>query len=195
MKTHIENSRKDSKTKIVGIDYSLSSPAVCICAGEFKFENCKIYYLTSVKKYEGDYLKGQLNGRLHLPYTSEQQRHDQISQWAFDLIGSADSDIFIEGYSFGSKGLVFNLAENMGTLKHKLYKVNKKFEMIVPGRVKKIATGKGNADKIKMYEQFKTDTKLDLMKEFEQTKLNNPVTDIIDSYYVAKAGYELFKSK
>ena len=141
-----------NKKKTVGIDYSLSSPAVCICTGEFKFENCKIYYLTSVKKYEGDYLKGQLNGRLHLPYTSEQQRHDQISQWAFDLIGSADSDIFIEGYSFGSKGLVFNLAENMGTLKHKLYKVNKKFEMIVPGRVKKIATGKGNADKIKMYE-------------------------------------------
>jgi len=190
MKTHIENSRKDSKTKIVGIDYSLSSPAICICTGEFKFENCKIYYLTNVKKYEGDYLKGQLNGRLHLPYTSEQQRHDQISQWAFDLIGSADSDIFIEGYSFGSKGLVFNLAENMGTLKHKLYKANKTFSMIVPGVVKKIATGKGNADKIKMYDQFKTDTGLDLVKEFEQTKLNNPVTDIIDAYYVAKAGNE-----
>ena len=184
-----------NKKKTVGIDYSLSSPAVCICTGEFKFENCKIYYLTNVKKYEGDYLKGQLNGRLHLPYTSEQQRHDQISQWAFDLIDSADSDIFIEGYSFGSKGLVFNLAENMGTLKHKLYKQNKTFKMIVPGVVKKIATGKGNADKLKMYEQFKSDTGLDLVKIFEQTKLNNPVTDIIDAYYVAKAGYELSKSK
>ena len=181
-----------NKKKIVGIDYSLSSPAVCICAGEFKFDNCKIYYLTNVKKYEGDYLKGQLNGRLHLPYTSEQQRHDQISQWAFDLIDSADSDIFIEGYSFGSKGLVFNLAENMGTLKHKLYKSNKNFKQIVPGQIKKIATGKGNADKLKMYEQFKIDTGLDLVKEFEQTKLNNPVTDIIDAYYVAKAGYENF---
>ena len=181
-----------NKKKTVGIDYSLSSPAVCICTGEFKFDNCKIYYLTNVKKYEGDYLKGQLNGRLHLPYTSEQQRHDQISQWAFDLIGSTDSDIFIEGYSFGSKGLVFNLAENMGTLKHKLYKSNKQFTQIVPGQIKKIATGKGNADKLKMYEQFKIDTGLDLVKIFEQTKLNNPVTDIIDAYYVAKAGYENF---
>jgi hypothetical protein len=33
------------------------------------------------------------------------------------------------------------------------------------------------------------------MKEFDQTKLNNPVTDIIDSYYVTKAGIELWKKQ
>ena len=38
-----------------------------------------------------------------------------------------------------------------------------------------------NADKLKMYEQFVKDTKIDLMKEFDQSKLNNPVTDIVDS--------------
>jgi|TARA_Y100000004_G_scaffold141169_1_gene160520 Holliday junction resolvasome RuvABC endonuclease subunit len=106
------------------------------------------------------------------------------------IIGTTLNNIFIEGYSFGSKGLVFNLAENMGTLKHKLFKLNKNFSSIVPGRVKKNATGKGNADKLKMYEQFVKDTKVDLMKEFDQTKLNNPVTDIVDAYYVAKAGYD-----
>ena len=78
----------------------------------------------------------------------------------------------------------------MGTLKHKLFKLNKNFSSIVPGRVKKNATGKGNADKLKMYEQFVKDTKVDLMKEFDQNKLNNPVTDIVDAYYVAKAGYD-----
>jgi len=190
LKQKITNSQKT----IVGIDYSLTSPAVCICTDEFKFENCKIYYLTNVKKYEGDYLKGQLNGRLHLPYTTEQQRHDQISNWAIDLIGSLSNNIFVEGYSYGSKGLVFNLAENMGTLKHKLFKRNKTFVSIVPGVVKKIATGKGNADKLKMYEQFTKDTGVDLVKQFEQTKLNNPVTDIIDAYYVTKAGYESLKN-
>ena len=48
-------------------------------------------------------------------------------------------------------------------------------------------------DKIftKMYEQFKKDTGVDLVKEFEQTKLNNPVTDIVDSYYIAKYGANL----
>jgi len=178
------------KTKTIGIDYSLSSPAICVCRGTFKFENCKIYYLTNVKKYEGDFCNGQINGRLHLPYTSETQRHDQISDWAISIIDTAIGNIFVEGYSFGSKGLVFNLAENMGALKHKLYKLNKRFESIVPGQVKKNATGKGNADKLKMYEQFVKDTDIDLMKEFDQTKLNNPVTDIVDSFYVAKAGYD-----
>ena len=78
----------------------------------------------------------------------------------------------------------------MGTLKHKLYVLNKRFKSIVPGQIKKNATGKGNADKLKMYEQFVKDTGVDLVKEFEQTKLNNPVTDIVDSYYIAKYGYE-----
>ena len=177
------------KKKTIGIDYSLSSPAICVCRGAFKFENCKIYYLTNVKKYEGNF--GNINGRLHLPYTTEQQRHDQISDWALSVIDTAIGNIFIEGYSFGSKGLVFNLAENMGTLKHKLYVLNKRFQSIVPGQIKKNATGKGNADNLKMYEQFKKDTGVDLVKEFEQTKLNNPVTDIVDSYYIAKYGANL----
>jgi Holliday junction resolvasome RuvABC endonuclease subunit len=177
------------KNKTIGIYYSLTSPAICVCRGSFKFDNCKIYYLTNVKKYEGDFYNGKINGRLHLPYTTETQRHDQISDWALSIIGTSIHNIFIEGYSFGSKGLVFNLAENMGTLKHKLYKLNKRFDSIVPGQVKKNATGKGNADKLKMYEQFVKDTKIDLMKEFDQSKLNNPVTDVVDAFYVAKAGY------
>ena len=41
-----------------------------------------------------------------------------------------------------------------------------------------------------MYEQFVKDTDINLIKEFDQTKLNNPVTDIVDSFYVAKAGYD-----
>ena len=195
---------------IIGIDYSLSCPAICVHKGkEFSWSNCTVYYLTSVKKYEGDYLKdyikqplydndglkGYINGRLHLPYPSQTARHDQISNWAISVIPNSYANIFLEGYSYGSKGLVFNLAENMGILKYKFYRTKHKFEVVVPGVVKKIATGKGNADKLKMYEQFVKDTKIDLMKVFEQTKLNNPVTDIVDAFYVAKAGYESIKSK
>ena len=175
---------------IIGIDYSLTSPAISVHKGDkWSWKNCTIHYATSVKKYEGDYLKGKIYGRLHLPYTSQTERHDQISNWTIADIPNTNDNIFIEGYSYGSKGLVFNLAENMGILKYKLYKKKLKFEVIVPGVVKKKATGKGNADKLKMYEQFVKDTGIDLMKEFDQTKLNNPVTDIVDSYYVAKAGY------
>ena len=31
---------------------------------------------------------------------------------------------------------------------------------------------------------------VDLMKVFDVQKLNNPITDIVDSYYIMRAGYE-----
>ena len=64
------------------------------------------------------------------------------------------------------------------------------YDTIVPSVVKKYASGKGNADKQLMYDSFKKDTGVDLMKMFDMGKLNNPVTDIIDSYYIAKVGNE-----
>jgi hypothetical protein len=41
-----------------------------------------------------------------------------------------------------------------------------------------------------MYEQFTRTQGVDLMKVFDVQKLNNPITDIIDSYYIMRAGYE-----
>ena len=37
---------------------------------------------------------------------------------------------------------------------------------------------------------FKKTQGTDLMKVFDSEKLNNPITDIIDSYYIMRAGYE-----
>jgi Holliday junction resolvasome RuvABC endonuclease subunit len=59
--------------------------------------------------------------------------------------------------------------------------------IIEPSRVKKCATGKGNADKQAMYEAFSIETKTNLLSVFNQKTLSNPVTDVIDSYYILKA--------
>jgi hypothetical protein len=40
-----------------------------------------------------------------------------------------------------------------------------------------------------MYEQFTNDTNTNLMKAFDIPTLNNPITDIVDAYYIAKKGY------
>mgnify|MGYP001478486575 CR=1 FL=1 len=42
---------------IIGIDYSLNSPAICIATGDLSFENCKFYYVSSKKKYIGKFGK------------------------------------------------------------------------------------------------------------------------------------------
>ena len=49
-----------------------------------------------------------------------------------------------------------------------------------------------------MFDNFYEETGIHLMEELDQTTLNNPVTDIVDSYYIAMVGYEnevLFKGK
>ena len=69
------------------------------------------------------------------------------------------------------------------------------YDTVVPSVVKKGASGKGNADKELMYESFSKETNTDLKKIFDTTKIGNPVSDIVDSYYVAKVGYENSKSK
>ena len=185
-------------TKIIGIDYSLTCPAVCVVDGapvqEDPLKNCKFYYLTTVKKYEGVFLDGKIVGHLMPKWNNEQERHDKISEWVFNTcVGHTINPIvFIEDYSFGSKGRVFNLAENCGLLKHKLYKKNIKFRTVVPSVVKKLATGKGNADKEKMYDKFYEETGVNLMEHLDQQTLKNPVTDIVDSYYIVRGGYDQY---
>jgi len=187
------------QTTIVGIDYSLNSPAICIAGDNFDFDKCSFHFLTSKKKNIGQFGKN-IFGYEYKEYNTPIERFTNISNWALDIIHKHKSDtakVFIEGYSFGSKGqAVFQIAENCGILKYKLQmSPTMLYDTIVPSVVKKYASGKGNADKQLMYDSFKEHTKKDLMKMFDMQKLNNPVTDIVDSYYIAKVGYENTKSK
>jgi hypothetical protein len=173
-------------TMLVGIDYSITSPAICLFdeKREFSFANCSFYFLTNTKKYATK-IAPNINGEGFEEYAYDTERFDTISEWAANLcVGAAD--VAIEGYAYGAHGKIFNLAENCGILKYKLHKLAVPVTVVEPSRVKKLATGKGNADKQAMYEAFKIETGIDLVQIFEQKSLNNPVTDIIDSYYILK---------
>ena len=45
-----------------------------------------------------------------------------------------------------------------------------------------------------MYHQLIQDQGVDLKKMADQQTLDSPVSDIIDSYYIARCGYESIKS-
>src|SRR6056300_566765 len=151
---------------IIGIDYSLTSPAICVnIDGD---AGLMFYYLTSKKKYIG-MMSEEIVGYEHKEWKDPIERFKYISDFALDIISPLINPlVYIEGYSFGSKGQgIFQIAENCGILKYKiLYEQKLKYRTVVPSVVKKKATGKGNADKEKMYEQFKKDHKIDLMKIF-----------------------------
>ena len=175
--------QKTPTTK-VGIDYSLTSPAVCINDGKLKF-----YYLTTKKKWLGKQ-SDNIIGYEHKEWTDPIQRFKQISDFALDIINSTyNPKVYIENYSYGSKGrALFQIAENTGLLKYRLMEEKIPYEVVVPSVVKKGATGKGNADKEKMYEAFVKETKLDLKKIFDTEKVGNPISDIADSYFVMRVG-------
>ena len=132
------------------------------------------------------------------------ERFTKISSWVHtSLRGYGDMELFagktvvhLEGYSYGSKGqAIFQIAENCGILKYSLLNIKIEYNIIVPSIVKKFATDKGNANKELMYEHFCKDTKTDLMKTLDMQTLSNPITDIVDSYYIARCGYESSKGK
>ena len=184
-KTKLSGSTKTKKT-IIGIDYSLTSPAVCVNDGKLKF-----YYLTTKKKWIGQQSK-DIIGYEHKEWTDPIQRFTYISDFVFDILFTTNNPkIFIEGYSFGSKGQgLFQIAENCGILKYRLLEKNYGYNTVVPSVVKKGATGKGNADKNMMYEAFVKETNIDLKQIFDTEKVGNPISDIADSYFIQKVGYE-----
>ena len=176
---------------VIGIDYSLSCPCMCLMTSP-DIKGSKFYYLTSVKKDTGVFVNGKIVGSPHFDYSCEEERYDAIAEFFLNKIPTLEvPHVYIEDYSFGSKGRVFNLAENCGLLKHKLWEVGYRYSVVAPTVVKKEATGKGNADKELMYESFVKETGVDISKLlFPDKKLGNPTTDIVDSYYIAKYGFK-----
>ena len=122
-------------------------------------------------------------------WETPEERYDFISDWALDiLISNGIELVAIEDYSYGSKGKVFHIAENTGLLKWKIWNADIEYKLIAPTEIKKFATGKGNANKEKMYESFLQETSRNLQEELviKSEKIGNPTSDIVDSYYICK---------
>jgi Holliday junction resolvasome RuvABC endonuclease subunit len=102
----------------------------------------------------------------------------------------------VEGYAMGAKGQVFQIAENTGLLKHKLWLTGIPFVTPAPTAVKKHATGKGNAKKEDMERAFVEETGWDIRHELGQSaKSWNPSSDIIDAYFMARFGHTQTKTQ
>lgn len=176
---------------IVGIDYSMTSPSLCVFTNTtFGYNKCKFYFLTDKKKLE---IKNKvMEGTLFDEYSSPEERFDFISSWAMSIIDKYLPEyVYMEDYSFASTGRVFSIAENAGLLKHKMWISNQKFYTIPPTVIKKYATGKGNANKEAMEKAFINETTVDIKKLLGLTPSQwNPSSDIIDSYYICKYGHE-----
>ena len=179
---------------LIGIDYSMTSPAVCVAQSPFTYDRCSFMFITNKKKLAVQHAPN-IVGLLQYEYTDNLSRFTHLANQTVDWIMAQPTAIMhrnhigIEGYAFGAKGQVFNIGENTGILKLKLAeRVANRMSIFAPSEIKKFATGKGNANKMLMYEAFVDETGDDLAKLFEFNPYNgqSPVSDIVDSYYIAK---------
>ena len=190
------------KKKIAGIDYSLTSPAICVYKdendGHFDFDKCVVHYLSNNERQQQLATGSGLDNLKAEPYPewqSEEERHEKLATWAYNLVQGCE-EVFLEGYAFATsvQAGVRSIAENTGLLKHKMWKNKITFKTYPPTVIKKFATGKGNANKELMYEAFKYEllTPNDLKEQLtpRAMKINNPISDIVDYYFIAKAGAE-----
>ena len=139
--------------------------------------------------------EGNLYGENHSSYKSDEDRYDDIANWAMVILLRKNkvNKAFLEGYSYSSTGKVFHIAENTAVLKYLMWDEELDFEIVPPTVIKKFATGKGNANKEKMYEAFcKENPSVDLRSQLTPRSSNviSPVSDVVDAYFIAKYGVE-----
>lgn len=191
--------------KIAGIDYSMTSPGICVHDMDkpFTFENCKFYFLTDKKYLDGKLLHNVYGKYLNKKdYQTDIGRFDAICQWAIHKMEiyfhSTTSEIALEGYSMGSRGRVFNIGENTGILKHQILYHGWPLTIYSPKEIKMFAVNntpldfsavnKNKIDKYHMYDIFLEETGTDLQQILtpKKKKIDSPVSDIVDSYYICK---------
>ena len=181
----------------------MTSPAMVILnedAQEYKF-----YYMTTTKSRVN--VTKDLDSRL-IEYDSSvtqdirdekvgssMNRFQTIARYfTSHMIAKGVGHVFLEGYSLGSKGKVFSIAENTAVLKMYLMKMEVPVTIIPPTVIKKWATGRGNANKRDMKEAYERRVRAHWLAPISHYK-DSPYTDCIDAYWILHCGLDKLKQK
>ena len=172
----------------VGIDYSMSSPGLCILNDDESIHS--LSFFSHKTKQDGKH-SDLVEGIPYPIYGNDIERFVKLGNLVLDKINELDGEVSIgiEGYAFGASGSrVFQIAENCGILKHLLHLNGYSFEVVPPTVVKKLATGKGNSSKEPVYNAFveQTGIKLNELLGIKSEKIVSPMSDIADAYWIAK---------
>lgn len=179
--------------KVVGIDYSTTSPAICVyqhdssvSGADFNPCHTTFYVRTPVKRCQREIVPGRAFGEAYDTDRSNEERYDDLSRWAVKHCVGANL-VMIEGYAMGASGRVFHIGENTGLLKHRLWSDGIRFDSVAPTAIKKLATGKGNSDKSGMADAFgRVPGFTEWRSAFgcSPSKPSSPFSDVVDAYYI-----------
>lgn len=191
---------------------------------KFDFKNCDFTYATAKPRWRGrEFLDGQIIGHANLDNKSDNlDRYIHLSNITLDLIGDVydigDKLSFaIEEYAFSKSGQLASLGENGGVLKYRVYEEYNAYikpysslsikafaRLALPLDRQTVGKLKLKMTKEEMHQAFIADTGVDLCKIFDvpsvltdsgQPIAGNPISDIVDAYWVAKYHYNQLKGK
>lgn len=217
---------------IVSIDFSILYPGICICKDfkEFKwlsvintkvrkvdqenldylvqnYPNIKITKTNTVRKTHPEY---HITERVKL--INYQELISKIITELLLEVGDDEVIVAIEGISFGSKGnSLVDISQSTGILKHELLtqvlKNNAdRLFIFSPSELKNAIGCKGNANKMDIFNQFKSEPQIESIKSSDLYKAVNtekwivqgdtilsPVIDMVDSVLGIIKIYQLSK--
>ncbi|MFK5882842.1 MAG: hypothetical protein QM489_00725 [Candidatus Izemoplasma sp.] len=184
---------------VAGIDYSMTSPAVCIHPKDIEWNSrkCKFLFFSSLKKHADVKVIGNV---FYIAKKSIWEAEDRIKRFielgsqVENFLNKANvTDAYIEGYAFGiskQKGnRVVQIGENGGILRAFLDRIATCVE-VPPTRIKKFASGDGRSDKLAMIDKFIKETGIDLYTTFNKKAASSPIDDLADAYFICKYAHE-----
>jgi len=170
----------------IGIDYSMSCPAVCA------YSETPQFWMAHAR----DYPPLPALTTVVISSTEMMIRAEFLAQSVITWLAQWPDirTVALENYAFSATGRVFHIGEHTGILKYLLHQQHYTITTVAPTAVKKFATGKGNADKKRMTHAFLEQYPLANAWTpvfFPRTAktasfAKSPLADIADAYWIAR---------
>ncbi len=182
---------------VLGIDYSLNSPALCLYDGtnppqwwcHYKPKTKTLYpFLSSV------------SWSVSVPDIEDTDRHIELAEWVVACVQFHQPRLIVlEDYAFSAVGRITGLAENGGVLKAFLRTQappHIPLHIVAPTTMKKFATGSGRAQKEDVWASFikvfphTSSWPTTVFPKSKTDKINSPLSDLADAYFLADYGIQ-----
>jgi len=181
---------------LICLDASIQSTGVSI----YDYESKETYLYSYTNKIKKDLKFSCGNFKINIikqdkEYEKKEDfvRYMHVTETIFNEIEpylSQDSIIYLEGYAYASKGLVFNIGEFCALLKYPITVRGYEIKVVPPSHWKKAIIGNGSAKKEMIYSHMLTTELREVLAEFVAKgypyKKGSWVEDIADVYAIQK---------
>jgi hypothetical protein len=176
--------------KISAIDYSINSPGIITAILDKNLDVINYDFLgftsvainsknKNIKHYHKDEKKRKF-------FSNSIEKNLWFVNQIMEFVNDSEY-VAIEGYSFASKGVVFNIAESTMLMKFHMYNSGISIRVYDPKTIKMFATNNGNAKKEEMVECYnKLEEKIDFGFLPEELRDGNPKGDLVDAFFILK---------